>query len=187
MEEWRDIPGWEGMYQASDHGRIRSLDRNVTGSRGNDISLRGKVLRQNADKAGYLRVTFSRNGKETRMYAHRVILSAFKGEASDDMAVRHLDGNPKNNSLDNLAWGTYSENNYDIVRHGRHNHASQAQCKRGHRKSERNAYQAALDRGWMPCKACTRARTYKRNHPELQLTLEELADLYYEDLMKESN
>jgi hypothetical protein len=53
-----------------------------------------------------------------KYYVHRLVLEAFVGPCPDGMECRHLDGNPSNNRLDNLAWGTHSENERDKVRHG---------------------------------------------------------------------
>jgi hypothetical protein len=112
-EVWKAIPEFEGLYEASNLGRIRSLPRKTrTGSLG------GRILRGDISKHGYSRVTLSRDGKSTRHLLHRLVLLAFIGSPSASHEARHLNGDNKDNRIANLAWGTRSENAMDRVRHG---------------------------------------------------------------------
>ena len=181
MEEWRDIPGWEGYYEASNLGRVRSLDRIVFTKRGWKMRCRGQLLKQGKDKAGYMRVAFPKNGGgQEKMYVHRLVLSAFKGEPEEGMCTRHLDGDRTNNSPGNLEWGTYSENNYDIVRHGTHNNGGSTECFRGHPREPFNITAYHAKRGWRACRACGSAVSYLKHHPELEISVQGLSDMYYE-------
>ncbi len=116
IENWRDIPGFEGFYQASDHGSIKSLVRAVPMSDGRTYRVKEKMLKQSWNGA-YRHVILSSSGREETMLVHRLVLLAFVGSCPDGMEARHLDGNTENNRLDNLEWGTPKENHEDRVRH----------------------------------------------------------------------
>lgn len=95
-ERWRSITDFPG-YRVSDHGR-------VMGSR------RG-ILKPDTIKGGYHRVTLCVNGKTSRFQVHKLVLQEFVGPS--ELQGRHLDGNSQNNRLDNLAYGTRSQNEQD--------------------------------------------------------------------------
>ena len=111
MEQWLPIPGWEGFYGASDLGRIRSVPR---------PHCCGCVLKPRPlPKTGYLQVGLSREGKVTMSYVHRLVAATFIGPCPEGQEVRHGDGNPANNKLSNLKYGTHGQNGQDMIRHGR--------------------------------------------------------------------
>lgn len=121
-EIWKPIPGYEGRYEVSNKGRARSLDRY---SKRNSVDnrkpylVRGKVLSQFVTPSGHVTVHIARKW----LYIHRLVLLAFvcppEQYASDTRVEgRHLDGNPANNTLQNLAWGTVKENRADRRRLG---------------------------------------------------------------------
>lgn len=116
-EEWRAIPGWEGYYEASDQGKVRSLDRTIQ-TRTSSRFLRGKVLRPRRHKNGYLFVVLCRDCVPATCTIHGLVLSAFVGERPAGLETRHLDGDQLNNNISNLCYGTAQENGYDRVRHG---------------------------------------------------------------------
>lgn len=114
MEVWKDIPGFEGLYQASNFGQIRSVDHYVTCQDrwGNTVNklFKGRVLKQQFDgKRRYLHVVLSKNGKTKPFNVHRLIISSFLG-LPDCKEVNHIDGDKTNNKLDNLELVTRSEN-----------------------------------------------------------------------------
>lgn len=119
MEEvWKDIPGYEGNYQASTFGRIRSLTREVhrkTRFGGVAVWLyKGKVLKTAPKESGHLNVNLgARNTKKV----HRLILETFVGPCPLGYECLHADGDPTNNYLNNLRWGTRFENRADISAH----------------------------------------------------------------------
>lgn len=116
-EEWRDIPGHEGKYQASNLGRIRSLDRRVGICHGATRLMRGKVLKPAGQKADpHLRVVLGHGAKGSCV--HQLVALTFLGPRPAGLEVRHLDGNPLNNRADNLAYGTRTENILDVYRIG---------------------------------------------------------------------
>lgn len=131
-ERWAPIPGYEGLYEASDMGRIRSLDRVLRTARGWDRKFPSVVLKGAMDR-GYVRVALSdRNRNSRHFWVHRLILLSFVGPCPDGMETLHGEGGPSDNRLVNLRWGTSAENNQDILRHGNNLNANKRQCKRGH-------------------------------------------------------
>jgi NUMOD4 motif len=76
---WKPIPEWEGWYEASSTGEIRSVPRTITFSDGRVRSYRGQVLSQYSDKDGYFKVTLKKNGKDLRAHVHVLIAAAFYG------------------------------------------------------------------------------------------------------------
>ncbi len=104
---WKDIPGYKCVYQASNRGQIRR----AVGGPG---AQKGRILKQPCNSKGYRCVTLC--GKS--LYVHRLILMTFIGHYPSGLRCRHLDGNPNNNHLSNLKWGTGSENQQDCIRHG---------------------------------------------------------------------
>lgn len=111
-EIWKDIPGYEGRYQASTHGRIRSLDRYVrVVSHGTEAKrlIKGQVLRPAPyEKGGHLSVVLG--SKAHGSPVHRLIALTFIGPCPDGCEVCHNDGNPKNNAVENLRYDTRSNN-----------------------------------------------------------------------------
>jgi hypothetical protein len=111
IERWRDVPGYEKLYQVSDMGRVRSL--------GADKNHKGKILKGRiVNKYGHLSVQLCKKCKARSFLIHRLVLLAFVGPCPDGMECRHLDGNHQNNKLKNLKWGTSSENRRDAMKHG---------------------------------------------------------------------
>lgn len=182
-ENWKPVVGYETRYEVSDNGRVKSLAREIVHSN-RKSKTKEKILNQAQLKNGYKTVTLHRNDGGRKVYVHRLVLESFAGACPQGMETRHIDGNKENNALPNLTWGTSSENNLDIVRHGRHNHGSKRTCKYGHDKNPNNSAKYGKKNGYRVCLACTRARTYYRNHPELKISFQELADTYF---MKISN
>lgn len=120
-EIWKDIPGYEGAYQASTLGNIRSLDRIKLITR-NGVSfnrvLKGKVLRPGAYcKSGHMSVVLGhgKNGSPV----HQLVAMTFLGPIPAGQDVRHKNGNPKDNLLENLEYGTRTENILDVYTQGK--------------------------------------------------------------------
>jgi hypothetical protein len=102
-EGWRPVKGWEGHYQVSTHGQVRR----VAGGIGARV---GRILRPQYDKRGYAQVRLSMGGKPKTQWVHRLVAKAFLGDAGRPFVVNHLDSNPSNNRLTNLAWTTIEGN-----------------------------------------------------------------------------
>lgn len=121
-ETWRAVPGFEGSYEVSDLGRVRSLDRLIrsgrqTGANGGLQMTRGRILKTPPNSFGY---PHTQLGRGNTRHVHTLVLLAFRGPAPDGMSGCHNDGDPCNNKLSNLRWDTQAENMRDRVRHNTH-------------------------------------------------------------------
>jgi len=116
-EEWRDIPGWVGLYQASSEGRIRSLPR---WSESANRVYAGKVLSPVRHSSGYLAVNLTSRaaGMRKQEFIHRLVLMAFRGMPSAEQQACHNDGDQTNNRLSNLRWDSAKSNHADKRIHG---------------------------------------------------------------------
>lgn len=160
-ERWLAVPGYEGRYEISDHGRVRSL-----------LAWRGRpgprIINPTCDTHGYPTVSLYRDGERTTIGVHRLVLEAFVGPRPDELLTRHLDGDPSNNRLDNLTYGTSTENHVDQVRHGTHHHAAKTHCKNGHEFTPENTDTSV---GYRRCVTCHRenSRCYaqRRSQPTI--------------------
>lgn len=165
MSEWRDIPGYEGVYQVSSEGQVRSLDRVVQHPVSGDTLRRGKVLRLKRRSEGYLYVRLYRGGKSKSRSVHHLVLEAFVGPRPEGSETRHLDGDPTNNRVSNLAWGTPKENAQDKKRHGTEPWSKRSHCKNGH--SLLDETNVRMDGSTRTCRTCERQRhkeRYDRNN-----------------------
>lgn len=106
--EWRSIPGFEGEYEVSNSGLIRSVDRVIIKSNGRKMQLRGKVLKYQETNDGYYQVTLGWKHRGT-MKVHRCVALAFIPNENNYRTVNHKDGN-KHNNVENLEWMTDSDN-----------------------------------------------------------------------------
>ena len=116
-EVWKDVKHYEGFYQVSNLGRVRSVDREVYAGNGKTRVANGKVLTPNDNGYGYLIVFLTKDGKRVNHYVHRLVAEAFVGEFSEHNVVNHIDYNTKNNRADNLEITTQEQN----VRYSSHN------------------------------------------------------------------
>ena len=109
-EIWKDIKGYEGYYQVSNLGRVKSLFRQVKHSQGNVRNHYERILKNNYDGNGYASVGLYKNAKAKKVHVHRLVMLAFEENPHNKPEVNHLDENKKNNRLDNLEWVTKKEN-----------------------------------------------------------------------------
>lgn len=158
-EQWRDIPGYEGWYQVSDHGRARSVDRVVTKANGVEQPWKGQILAPRYGQDGKIRLWLRGEDRRFRsVLLHRAVLEAFIGPRSDGMEACHWDDDPQNNYLYNLRWASRSENMKDRVRNGRDPNARKTHCKQGHEFTPENTgpgHGGTVRR----CRACNREKT----------------------------
>lgn len=121
MEVWKPIINFEGIYEVSNYGNVRSLDREIRYSNGRVHYHKGRVL-SNKSNGAYLQVDLrnQKNGKANRL-VHILVATAFIDNPENKPQVDHKDGNKTNNHVDNLRWFTVSENRnafgYDKVTH----------------------------------------------------------------------
>lgn len=116
-ESWRDILGWEGYYQISNLGAVRSLDRWVS-QKGKSRLYEGRELKQKTEKSGYKTVTFRTQFKKKTVKIHRLVAIAFIENPEGKPEVNHIDGVKENNHLVNLEWVTSSENKHHAIQKG---------------------------------------------------------------------
>lgn len=110
-ETWRDIPGYEGIYQASIYGYVRSVKRIVLKGRNHIPTIvKGKVIAPWLDRSGYLKVDLYRNGNRRCEKVHQMVAKAFIRNPENKATVNHKDENPLNNTVSNLEWMTNKEN-----------------------------------------------------------------------------
>lgn len=111
-EIWKDVKGYEGLYQVSNLGRVKSLDAYVNvGIKNVKKALRkGKYLKATVNRCGYFIVELSKNGTRKTTTIHRLVASAFIDNPHNKPCVNHIDGNKQNNYISNLEWCTHSEN-----------------------------------------------------------------------------
>lgn len=116
IEEWKAIEGYEGLYEVSDWGRVRSLDTTHIGKNQHGATFlnrkKGKVLKLGKDGVGrYSIITLHKNGVPSTKLVHRLVAEAFIPNEEGKPCVGHKDCDPSNNNIDNLYWCTYIENN----------------------------------------------------------------------------
>lgn len=108
MEEWRDIVGYEGIYQVSNIGRVKSLER---------VRCHGKKYKEKIKCGhlinGYVVVMLFKNGKHKHCKVHRLVAEAFIPNPKNKPCIDHIDTNRANNKVGNLRWVTYRENYYN--------------------------------------------------------------------------
>lgn len=106
IEIWKPILNYEGMYQISNKGRVRSCDRYVKGGKFRI----GKIRKQSTTPKGYKRVTISKDGESKNFMVHRLVAEAFIQNPDNKPQVNHIDGDKANNKANNLEWCTNGEN-----------------------------------------------------------------------------
>lgn len=115
------MAGFEGLYEVSDQGRVRSLDRSVhlQGPWGSVVRVHPSVfLKPLRHTGGYQRVMLWKHGHAKQTYIHKVVLEAFVGPRPNGMQVAHCNGDRQDNRLCNLRWATPAENQADRETHG---------------------------------------------------------------------
>jgi hypothetical protein len=105
VEQWKPVLGYEGLYEVSDQGRVRSLRS-------------GKLMRQSVANTGYMQLNLSGNDGPQLKHAHRLVLEAFVGPCPNGMEGCHANGNRQDNRLNNLRWDTRKGNMADATKHG---------------------------------------------------------------------
>lgn len=109
-EIWKDIPQFEGIYQISNLGKVRSLDRVLTEITGITRKRKGSTISPGNNGAGYLFVNLWKNNKQHRFYVHRLVGKLYCNSYTNDCVINHLDGIKRNNAWYNLECTTASNN-----------------------------------------------------------------------------
>jgi hypothetical protein len=135
MEKWKAVVGYEGLYEVSDEGNVRSVDR-VVGTR----HLKGRSMKLKKDKYGYLTVGLCMNGRHKYLKIHRLVALAHIPNENDKPHVNHLDEIKHHNHVDNLSWCTPKEN----ANHGT-GIARHSEARKNHKAMSKPVEQLTLD------------------------------------------
>lgn len=182
-EIWKTIPGYEGLYEVSDLGRVRSLDRVTKFTDGRVRKFEGRLLSGGAGSHGYRMVNLRKDNQRIGRTVHDLVLTAFEKPRPERFVGCHFDGDKSNNRLDNLRWGTYTDNMHDSVRQGAHYWARRDKCSRGHDLVERNIRPRPNKGNSRECKACH--RTWGVCSQRGEPFDEEMADEKFKQIMNE--
>jgi hypothetical protein len=181
-EKWLPVAGYKGCYEVSDHGRVRSLDRDVRCTHNATRRIRGQLLTPRRGSHGYFAVSLSKHDKRT---VHTLVLEAFIGPCPPGMECCHGPAGPADNRLSNLSWGTRSKNMIDTLRDGTNYARNRTHCPRDHALQGPNLTPSIAAAGRRGCLACSRAQSRERyakrcNRP---FDFKATADAYYKQIM----
>lgn len=168
MTRWLPVAGFQGLYEVSDTGRVRSLPRKTLSRWGKFKTSPGKDIKCEVSNVGYARVCLSKHGKKFRYSAHRLVASAFIPNPNGKPCVNHKDSDRLNNTAANLEWCTHQENTLHAIATGQLTYSKdrrvspeklKTHCKWGHARTPDNVN----PRGG--CKICCReyARQQRAN------------------------
>lgn len=156
-ERWLPIPGCEGSYEVSDHGRVRSLDRVVIDKNGRSIRLRGQILKlipHVRDQYPQVGLPPAARGHKGGTSVHILVLEAFVGpRPSPDMDACHANDIRTDNRVSNLRWDTKTANAQDAVRNKRLVQQQRTHCPQRHEYTPENTYIKPSE-GRRRCKRC---------------------------------
>ena len=176
-EQWRPIIDYEGFYEVSDAGRVRSVPRLVKIRGDKTRPLPGRVLRQPVAPGGYLQVSLSACNQVRVRQVHLLVLTAFVGpRPTPKLQACHRNGNPADNRLSNLRWDTPLSNAADQRAHGTHHHRARKLCPLKHRLGAPNTSTHDLAHGWRRCLACERGRSRVSSAARRGVTLDYQAE-----------
>lgn len=155
---WLPIRGFEGLYEISNRGGVRSLDRRILRRNGVWTTYHGKELKPYPlGTSDHLCVDLRKDGCRYPLLVHRLVLEHFVGLAPQGSSqALHWDDDATNNCVSNLRWGDFSDNLHDRVRNGKHHNANKTHCPQRHEYTPENTYR--YKDGRRECWICKRAR-----------------------------
>lgn len=173
-EEWRQIAGYEGYYEVSNHGRVRSLDRVIARKGKGSCLYRGRVISP-GDSGWNLQVGLSKGHRRWFPLVHRLVLEAFVGPCPEGMECCHNDGDYRNNHLTNIRWDTHVNNMRDSIQHGTHYSSSRTHCPRGHLYDSGNT--SLGENGARQCRACHNERARQKYRRAVEARMKRTQEL----------
>lgn len=184
-ERWLPIPGYEGWYEVSDHGRVRSVDRTILRRDGVSQRCRGHLFATRLNEQGRPVVVLRQADSGSTWRVHALVLLAFVGPRPAGMEACHEDGDRANNRLANLRWDTRSGNRHDSVRHGTHLMTRRLTCPRNHLLSPPNLVVHSAAKRHRECLACRRATVNGQHATQTGAPFDfrEAADKHYTSIM----
>ena len=154
QEIWKDIVGYEGLYQVSNLGNFRSLDRETKNGKTHYIR-KGKPVKKFLCKNGYEYVCLTKNCKGNHIKASRLVAIAFIPNTENKKTVNHINGNKLDNRVKNLEWNTYTENLNHAIKTGLRHLKPVAQIKNGEIiKIYDYVSQVEKQNGWLETNIC---------------------------------
>lgn len=115
-EIWKDIPGYEGLYQVSNSGKVKSISHQAKNNSNGGVRMTvGCILSLYKMPNGYLQVQLSKNEKRKKLYVHRLVATVFLHNESNFSDVNHIDGDKNNNSVENLEWCSHRNNQIHMI------------------------------------------------------------------------
>lgn len=112
MEIWKDVVGYENIYEVSNFGRVRTHENKTTFTKRHGVRRWKQIMLKNKTPNGRdVRVSLWKDGKSKDFLVHRLVAYAFIPKIEGKESVNHIDGNPKNNHISNLEWCDHKENN----------------------------------------------------------------------------
>ena len=166
-EIWKDIPEYEGLYQVSNSGKVKSISHRAKNNiNGGERLTRGRILSQCKTPNGYLQVQLSKNEKREKKYVHRLVASTFLSNASNFSDVNHIDGNKNNNAVENLEWCSHRNNQIHMVKNRMTRKAVPVICVESgvaYRSMSEAEKQVGIDRHAIK-KSCESRKAYKGLH-----------------------
>lgn len=181
-EIWKDIRNFEGIYQVSNLGKVRSLDRITQRSDGTVQKSKGQILKPGSNGRGYMQVNLYKASKVFHEAVAYLVLEAFVSKRPVGMEACHNDGNNSNDTLENLRWDTHSNNQLDQIKHGTHFNTNKTHCKYNHKLGGSNTRYKSD--GTTQCRACSCAHAYFQRRSTTE-TFDVVANRYYERIMSE--
>lgn len=179
-ERWLPVVGFEGLYEVSDRGRVRSMERVVHRSNGRTHTVNERILKPDTDR-GYHKVYLMKDGERLTRRIHTLVLEAFIGPKPEGMVCCHNNDIPDDNRVENLRWDTQLGNIRDIVRRGATFGQKKVACPRGHALSEVNNRSDHAAIGRRTCLACQRTYNYIYRNPEFKPWFDGISNRVYNE------
>lgn len=184
-ETWKPIPGYEGLYEVSDQGRVKALPHEVPAKGPGTQMTKGGLMSFTLHEAGYPQVSLRKDGKRQKKLVHRLVLMTFAGLPKEGEEGRHLNDVKTDNRLENLRWGSRSENNMDRQKNGIDFYRNLTHCPLGHPLEGENLMPSQINRDCKArsCLACNRARSNLKANPDYAPYLKEVGDIHLENIL----